>query len=273
MRKRVSLIRLGSRGATWVFAVILVVNTTSTTTCIDAVVPTGPVAYTFEVVQEFPHDADAFTQGLVIEDGVLYEGTGLFGESSLRRVDLDTGEVLEQVDLAGQYFGEGITVFGDRIIQLTWRSHKGFVYDLESFDLLEEFSYLTEGWGLTHDGANLIMSDGTNNLYFLDPVTFERVGSVAVFDGEEPVVRLNELEYIDGEVFANIWLTDDIVQIDPVSGLVLGWISFVGLLGEEDRGSSDNVLNGIAYDAEADRLFVTGKRWPTLFEIRLVAAP
>ena len=235
--------------------------------------PSEPVDYTFEFVQEFPHDRGAFTQGLAIEDGVLYEGTGLFGGSSLRRVDLATGEVLQQVDLGAQYFGEGITVFGDRIIQLTWRNHKGFVYDLESFELLEEFSYTTEGWGLTHDGTNLVMSDGTNYLYFLDPVTFERHRSVPVFDGEEPVFQLNELECIDGYIFANVWKSDDIARIDPESGFVVDWIEIVGLLSDDDPRTSDMVLNGIAYDADADRLFVTGKLWPKLFEIQLVVAP
>jgi glutamine cyclotransferase len=242
----------------------------SATECFDSTRPLGPTDHTFEVIQVFPHDMNAFTQGLVIDDGILYEGTGLYGQSSLRRVDLESGEVLDRINLDAAYFGEGITTFDDRIIQLTWREHKGFVYDQESFTPLEEFSYTTEGWGLTHDGTHLILSDGTNILYFLDPETFAVVSSVGVFDEGTPVTDLNELEYIHGEVYANVWEEDFIVRINPETGEVVGRIILDGLL--ESTGSSlgAGVLNGIAYDAEADRLFVTGKRWPSLFEIRLV---
>ncbi|MCO6451980.1 MAG: glutaminyl-peptide cyclotransferase [Caldilineales bacterium] len=225
--------------------------------------------YGYKVVQSFPHDAQAFTQGLVYDNGILFESTGLNGRSSLRRVSLEDGVVLQKRDVPSEHFAEGIALVDDRIIQLTWLTHKAFVYDAGTFDLLDEFAYPTEGWGLTYDGERLIMSDGTDNLYFRDPDTFTLLGSVKVRDGGQPVVRLNELEYIEGEVYANIWQTDRITRIDPASGQVVGWIDLTGLLPPEDRARA-NVLNGIAYDAETDRLFVTGKLWPKLFEIRLV---
>ena len=230
---------------------------------------TEPVNYTYDVVNVYPHDQNAFTQGLVIEQGVLYEGTGLWGSSTLRRVDLETGNVLQTYALPNEFFGEGITVFGDNIIQLTWQNQKGFVYDKHSFDLLQEFSYPTEGWGITTDGSQLIMSDGTATLYFLDPETFEKIGQVEVRDNE-PVTYLNELEYINGEVYANIWLTDKIAVINPQTGQVTAWIDLTGIYTPENS-DPNNVLNGIAYDAEGDRLFVTGKRWSQLFEIKLIA--
>jgi glutamine cyclotransferase len=229
---------------------------------------TNPVNYTYEVVNVYPHDSKAFTQGLVIDEGVLYEGTGLTGESTLRRVDLETGDVLQVHALADEFFGEGITVFGDKIIQLTWLSHKGFVYDKSSFDLLQNFSYPTQGWGITTDGTRLIMSDGSANLYFLDPETFEKTGQVEVHDNGT-VTELNELEYINGEVYANVWRTDKIVIIDPNTGQVTGWIDLTGIYNPESS-NANNVLNGIAYDAESDRLFVTGKMWSQLFQINLI---
>ena len=232
--------------------------------------PTIAFYYTYEVINTYPHDRNAFTQGLVYEDDVLYEGTGLKGRSSLREVELETGKVLQKLDLVAQYFGEGITIWGDEIIQLTWQSHVGFVYDKDSFELLHEFSYPTEGWGITHDGKRLIMSDGTSTLHFLDPETLEEIGSVQVYDSNGPLVRLNELEYINGEVYANIWQTDLITRIELDTGRVTGWIDLTGLLSTEDLTQSVDVLNGIAYDAEHDRLFVTGKLWPKLFEIRLI---
>jgi glutamine cyclotransferase len=204
----------------------------------------------------------------VFENSVLYESTGLYGHSTLRRVELETGKILQLYPLSNQLFGEGITIFDDKIIQLTWRSNKGFVYDKHSFDLLQEFSYSTEGWGVTYNGSQLIMSDGTSTLYFLDPETFERTGQVEVYD-VGPVTRLNELEYIQGKIYANIWEEEKIAMIDPQTGKVQGWIDLSDIqhLGDQD---SDNVLNGIAYDAEEDRLFVTGKRWSQLFEIELI---
>ncbi len=244
-----------------------------------SIIPTSPPglapsepapAYTARVVNAYPHDPGAFTQGLVFVDGELYEGTGLRGQSSLRRVDLETGEVLQSRALPAEYFGEGIAVLGGRIFQLTWQSHVGLIYDRESFEQLGEFSYPTEGWGLTHDGRRLIMSDGTATLHFLDPETLAETGRVQVTDRGQPVVRLNELEYIHGEVWANVWLTDRIARIDPETGQVVGWLDLTGLLSPQDEAQEVDVLNGIAYDVEKDRLFVTGKWWPKLFEIELV---
>jgi glutamine cyclotransferase len=222
------------------------------------------------VVQAYPHDPDAFTQGLVYHAGFLYEGTGLRGRSSLRRVTLETGQVIDTVTLEDQYFGEGIAILGDRLYQLTWQSNVGFIYDWQRLEQVGDFTYRTEGWGLTHDGTLLIMSDGTSNLYFLDPDTMHRVRQVTVRDGSGPVSRLNELEYVQGEIYANIWQQDWIVRIDPDDGTVLGWIDLSGLLSDEDRQQGVDVLNGIAYDVGGNRLFVTGKLWPKLFEIVIV---
>lgn len=233
--------------------------------------PTTPV-YSYRIINSYPHDPGAFTQGLIYEDGIFYEGTGLWGQSTLRRVEPETGTVTQLYALPKQYFGEGITSFGDRLIQLTWQSNVGFVYDKESFELLQQFNYPTEGWGLTHNGEYLLMSDGTANLYFLNPTTFERVRQVEVRDQGQPVPLLNELEYIDGEVYANIWKTDRIARIAPDTGQVTAWIDLSGLLKPEDVVQPVDVLNGIAYDAENERLFVTGKWWPKLFEIELVPA-
>jgi glutamine cyclotransferase len=227
--------------------------------------------YRYNIVNAYPHDPGAFTQGLVFENGVLYEGTGLFGRSTLRRVELETGAILQIRELPDQFFGEGITIYGNEIIQLTWQSNVGFVYDKNSFELLQEFNYSTEGWGITHDGEHLIMSDGTSTLHFLDPQTFEEISQLAVFDNDGPVTRLNELDYIQGEIYANVWQTDRVARVAPETGRVVGWIDLRGLLTEEDLSEPVDVLNGIAYDAEADRLFVTGKLWPKLFEIELVS--
>lgn len=231
--------------------------------------PQAPV-YRYRVVRAYPHDRAAFTQGLAFDDdGTLYESTGQRGQSSLRRVELSSGAVVQRHDLEPSLFGEGIAVFGNRIIQLTWQAGRGFVYDKASFDLLQEFSYSTEGWGLTHDGQRLIMSDGTATLYFLDPDTFAETARLTVRDHRGPVIRLNELEYVRGEILANVWQTDRIARIDPTSGHVTGWIDLTGLLRPSDRRQPVDVLNGIAYDTRADRLFVTGKWWPRLFEITL----
>jgi glutamine cyclotransferase len=228
-----------------------------------------PRQYTYTIIKEYPHDTNAFTQGLVIDHGVLYEGTGLYRYSTLRRVDLETGEVPQQYSLSSEYFGEGITVFGDKIIQLTWLSHKGFVYDKNTFGLLQNFTYPTQGWGITHNGTHLIMSDGTANLYFLDPETFERTGQIAVNDTGSPVTELNELEYIKGEIYANIWHEKRIAIINPQTGNVRAWIDLTGIVDQEDTGGG-RVLNGIAYNADEDRLFVTGKMWSKLYEIQLI---
>lgn len=225
--------------------------------------------YTYEVVNSFPHDQTAFTQGLDYHEGYLYESTGQNGASSLRKVDLQTGQVVMQVKLASQYFAEGATVFRGRVFQLTWVSRQGFVYDLSTFQTLKTFSYLGEGWGLTHDGRSLIMSDGTNQIRFLNPETFEVERTISVVDQRLPLRYLNELEYVDGDIFANVWRTDRIVRINPQTGRINGWIDLTGLLTAEDRQRQVDVLNGIAYDSSTRRLFVTGKLWPKLFEIKL----
>jgi len=227
-----------------------------------------PAHYTYSIINTYPHDENAFTQGLVYENESLYEGTGLYGNSTLRRVNLETGKVLQLYTLPSIYFGEGIAIFDDKISQLTWNEHRGFIYDKHSFELLQEFNYSTEGWGITYDGTRFIMSDGTANLYFLDPVTFEKVGQVEVRD-TAPVTRLNELEYINGKVYANIWMEEKIAIINPQTGQVEGWIDLSGIQDLQNQ-DADNVLNVIAYDAKGDRLFVTGKRWPQLFEIKLI---
>ncbi len=236
---------------------------------LSEILPTQLESCSYQIVNTYPHDDNAFTQGLVYYDGELYEGTGLYGDSSIRRVDLETGKVLQKTDLNDNFFGEGITLFDDQIIQLTWLSNTGFVYDSESFEKLQEFTYPTEGWGLTHDGDNLIMSDGSDSLFFLDPETFEEVKRISVSDQNEPVENLNELEYINGEIFANVWMSDRIARISPQTGQVVGWIDLSGLRNPSLATNQDAVLNGIAYDIENDRLFVTGKLWPELFEITI----
>lgn len=225
----------------------------------------------YEVVRTYPHDALAFTQGLVFLNGYLYESTGLEGRSSVRKVRLEDGSVVQKQDLPRQFFGEGIVNWKDRLIGLTYLSQTGFVYDLATLKPLRQFKYTGEGWGLTHDGKRLIMSDGTSELRFWDPETLRELGRIQVTDQGRPVASLNELEWVKGEIFANIWQTDRIARIDPASGKVVGWIDLTGLLKPSDRiaGYTD-VLNGIAYDAANDRLFVTGKRWPKLFEIKVV---
>ncbi len=227
--------------------------------------------YGYRVVREYPHDPTAFTQGLVYADGVLYEGTGLKGESTLRKVDLETGMVLKQIALDAMHFGEGIAIVDDRIYQITWQTQAAFVYDRETLKPLTTLSYPTEGWGLATDGEQLIMSDGTNRLFFREPDTFKALNRVAVCDGNQPVPDLNELEYVDGEIWANVWQSDRIARIDPQTGRVTGWIDLSGLLPEEEsEGQAVDVLNGIAYDAGTGRIFVTGKLWPKLFEIELI---
>lgn len=227
---------------------------------------------TLEVVHVYPHDPNAFTQGLVYVDGDLYESTGRNGQSSVRRVDVESGRVLEKYDLPSQYFGEGLADWGGSLVQLTWTSGKGFVYDRSSFKLLRTFGYQGEGWGLTQDKKSLILSDGTPTLRFLDPETFRVTRHLDVIDEHgQPVENLNELEFIRGEIFANIWHKDRIARISPRSGRVLGWVDMSGL--REQAGASDPeaVLNGIAYDAKTGRIFVTGKLWPRLFEIKIVS--
>ncbi len=230
----------------------------------------APARYGYEIVHTFPHDPAAFTQGLIFRDGVLYESTGLNGESSLRKVKLETGEVLARRDVESRYFAEGLTEWSGRLVQLTWQTRIGFVYDLATFAPIRTFGYAGEGWGLTHDETRLVMSDGSANLRFLDPSTLTETGHITVTDRGRAVTMLNELEFVKGEVLANVWGTDAIVRITPTTGQITGWIDLTGLLPLADRRPSTDVLNGIAYDAAGDRLFVTGKRWPKLFEIRLV---
>lgn len=232
--------------------------------------PSAP-ADAYKIVHIYPHDSRAFTQGLIYVDGHLYESTGLNGRSSLRMVDLSTGRVLQNYDLPTEYFGEGLTDWGSTLIQLTWKAHKGFVYDRFSFSLLRTFPYEGEGWGLTHDKTQLIMSDGTSYLRFLDPRSFRETARMQVTDSDHPVENLNELEYVRGEIYANIWQTDKIVRISPRNGKVLGWIDLAGIIDKRELEGADAVLNGIAFDSNGDRLFVTGKLWPKLFEIKVAA--
>jgi glutamine cyclotransferase len=231
-----------------------------------------PTEYTFKIVQTFPHDPTAFTQGLAYRDGFLYEGTGLMGRSSLRKARLETGEIVQRLDLAPELFGEGITLVKDHVIQLTWQSQVGFVYNLSDFQLLRRFSYPGEGWGLaTNSKTNeVFMSDGTSAIRVLDADTLAEKRRFTVHDGNTPIVQLNELEFVDGEIFANVWQTDRIARISPLNGKVVGWIDLSGLLSPIYRLESGAVLNGIAYDSGRKRLFLTGKLWPNVFEIQLV---
>jgi glutaminyl-peptide cyclotransferase len=222
----------------------------------------------YRVVRVYPHDPDAFTQGLVYLDGFLYEGTGLNGRSSIRKVRLENGEVVQIQKVDSQYFGEGIAVKGDTIYELTWQSEIGFLYDRATFKRKGTFNYKGEGWGLTHDGQRLIMSDGSAFLRFLDPVSVKELSRIQVKDGTTPVGNLNELEYVKGEIFANVWQSQRIARISPKTGRVIAWLDLDGLLTPREAQQVD-VLNGIAYDAVADRLFVTGKLWPKLFEIKI----
>jgi glutamine cyclotransferase len=228
-----------------------------------------PVVFDFEIVNTYPHDSEAYCQGLAFDGGVLFEGTGEYGKSSLRKVQLETGQVLQQINLGARYFGEGIAVGKDRIFQLTWTNEVGFVYDKESFQQRTQFRYGGEGWGLTHDGQYLILSDGSPTLRYLDPQTFQVVRRLSVRSQGRRIRDLNELEYVDGQIFANVWHQDHIVCISPRSGEVVAWINLKGLYPADQRAHPEAVLNGIAYDAHAKRLFVTGKNWPKLFEIRL----
>jgi glutamine cyclotransferase len=227
-------------------------------------------ADTYRVVHSYPHDQQAFTQGLVYVDGHLYESTGISGQSSLRMLDLETGSILKFQDVPSKYFGEGLTAWGNTLIQLTWQSHTALVYDRLTFRLLRTLSYTGEGWGLTHDAKSLILSDGTSTLRFFDPATFRELRRIVVKDRGKPVVELNELEYVHGEIYADVWHSNRIARISPATGNVLGWIDLAGILPENQRSSHEAVLNGIAYDAANDRLFVTGKLWPRLFEIKVI---
>lgn len=227
-----------------------------------------PRFYAYQVVAEYPHDPTAFTEGLLFNNGFLYESTGLNGRSSLRKVDLTTGRTEKSSLVPNEFFAEGLALWDRKLIQLTYKSHVAFVYEKETFNKIGEFHYDTEGWGLTQDGTNLIMSDGSSNLRFLDPKSFAVVRTLAVTDLGTPVENLNELEYVKGEIFANVWKSNRIARISPRDGKVNGWIDLEGLL-PQTEGAKTDVLNGIAYDSEKDRLFVTGKLWPHLYEIKL----
>lgn len=230
--------------------------------------------YGYKVVRVFPHDISAYTEGLFYKDGFLYESTGETGESTVRKVDLETGKTLQRFDVPSQYFGEGIVDWKDRLMQLTWKSQTGFVYDLDTFKLRRTFSYSGEGWALTRDNKHLYMSDGSSTLRIFDPDSLAQTGSIAVTADGVPVPNLNELEWVNGTIYANIWLTSRIALIDPKSGHVTGWLDLASLFDITQLPEPGNdVLNGIAYDAAHDRLFVTGKRWPKLFQIKLVKPP
>jgi len=241
----------------------------ATAACGPATQASGVPEYTYRIVHTYPHDPTAYTQGLIYLNGLLYEGTGLEGHSSIRKVKLETGEVLQKRDIPQEYFGEGIIIWKDRLMELTWKGERGFIYDLTTFAPRGQFEYPGEGWGLTLDGKRIIMSDGTPQLRFWNPDTLKETGRITVTDEGRPVSQLNELEWVKGEVYANVYQTDRIARIDPATGKVAGWIDLTGILPPADRTSETDVLNGIAYDAAGDRLFVTGKLWPKLFEIRL----
>ena len=230
----------------------------------------GPVPrYGYQIVNIWPHDSNAFTQGLILSDGKLLESTGQEGFSSLRRVELETGKVLKKIDLPRPYFAEGIALLNGKIYQLTWQHHVGFIYDAESFERVGQFNYTEEGWGLATDGKSLILSDGSNRLRFLDPSDFHVTRTINVLDGQTPVRELNELEFVQGEIYANVWHDNRIATIDPQSGRVTAWIDLSGLMPESELPDPEAVLNGIAYDQANNRLYVTGKLWPRLFEIRV----
>jgi glutamine cyclotransferase len=230
----------------------------------------SPTYYTYKIVHAWPHDPDAFTQGLLFHNGMLLESTGLFGKSSLREVTLETGRVAKNIPIPSPYFAEGLAVIGSRIYQLTWQNHKGFVYDVDSLAPEGQFTYRGEGWGLTSDGRFLILSDGTDRIRFLEPDSYHVVRDIRVSLAGHTLPMLNELEWIGGEIFANVWQTDEVVRIDPKSGNVNGVVDLYGLLPAGDRRVDTDVLNGIAYDSDRNRLFITGKRWPKIFEVRLV---
>jgi glutamine cyclotransferase len=233
--------------------------------------PNAAPVYTYRIINTFPHDPAAFTQGLVFADGFLYESTGRYGQSELRKTTLETAQVLKRYRLRDTYFAEGITFHRNRIIQLTWKSRIGFVYDSNTLQLLRTFEYPTEGWGITSDPNRLIMSDGTSNLYLLDPNTFEPIGKLKVHDNNTPLIGLNELELVNGRIYANIWQQDRIAVISPEKGKLLAWIDLKGILNPKQYKHPIDVLNGIAYDTKNDRLFITGKLWPLIFEIKLLS--
>jgi glutaminyl-peptide cyclotransferase len=262
-----------SRYAVVLMRLLVVVLALSACSCSSASHSNAIPEYSYQIIHSYPHDPQAFTEGLFYLDGFLYESTGLEGQSSVRKVRLETGEVVQKLDLPSQYFGEGIINWKNKLIQLTYKSQIGFIYDLNTFGVTGQFTYAGEGWALTQDGKRIYMSDGTPQIRLWDPDTLRETGRITVSDDEGPVKNVNELEWVKGEIYANIWTTDRIAQINPATGRVVGWIDLTGLLGASDRVEGQDgtdVLNGIAYDAKRDRLFVTGKRWPNVFEIKVV---
>jgi glutamine cyclotransferase len=266
----------------WLFTVGLSSCSSSTITPVITTTPTvektptpmptkivGISNYGYTIVQQLPHDTSAFTEGLTFKDGNLYESNGQNGLSDLRILDLNTGTVKNKVNLGNEYFGEGMTILNGKIFQLTWVNNKGFIYDANSLMTLGEFQYTGEGWGLTNDGRFLIMSNGSNAITYLNPETFQIQKVIYVYDKGTPVYSINELEYVKGEIYANIWHSNKVAQIDPELGEIIGWIDLTGLRSKEAEQNQEAVLNGIAYDSVGDRLFVTGKLWPTIFEIKL----
>jgi glutaminyl-peptide cyclotransferase len=231
----------------------------------------GTPQFGVRVVHTYPHDRTSFTQGLEFRGGFLYEGTGLNGQSKVRQVELQTGKVLREIAIPPQYFGEGITVLNGRILELTWKAQTGFIYDQSTFRLLRTFAYTGEGWGLTNDGTHIYMSDGSAQIRSWDPMTLQEQRRITVHDGARTIDNLNELEWVRGEIYANVWQTDRIARISPSDGRVVGWIDAANLLSPADMQDQPDVLNGIAYDSMGDRLFITGKLWPKLFEVRLIA--
>ncbi len=231
-----------------------------------------PVVYNYEIINEYPHDKKAFTQGFEYYNGFFYESTGQYGQSSLRKVEVETGKIIKKIDIDKQYFAEGMTIFKNKIYQLTWRKNKGFVYDLETFKLEKTFAYeqSKEGWGLTHNNKNLIKTDGTERMWFLDPETLKEVSYIETYTNSRKAENLNELEFVNGKIYANLWQKNSILIVDPTSGAIEGIVNLKGLQSKAGQKGEDNVLNGIAYDEENDRLFVTGKKWAKVFEIKLV---
>jgi len=232
----------------------------------------APVA-SYQIVARFPHSTESYTEGFFYLDGLFYEGTGLNGHSALMAIQPETGKVLQKADLPEKYFGEGIVDWGPNVYEWTWQSHVCFVYDRFSLRLLKQFAYTGEGWGMTHTAREIVTSDGTATLRFRDPATFKETRHLIVTDDGKPIKQLNELEYIKGEIYANVWHSDRIARISPRDGHVIGWIDLTGLLRSDQKINDESVLNGIAYDEKHDRLFVTGKQWPTVFEIRIVNKP
>lgn len=235
----------------------------------EATSPASAKQVLYDVVNSYPHDSRAFLQGLVWHDGGFYESTGQYGRSTLRRVEFPSGKVVKSISLDSSIFAEGLALVGDRLVQLTWQAQRGFVYDRETFKLIREFTYKTEGWGLAYDGKNLILSDGSDSLTYLDSETFEPVRKLAVKWNGRPVTEINELEFIEGEIWANVWHRDQIIRIDPSTGNVTSYLDMKGILPPDERRDPEAVLNGIAYDSVEKRVFVSGKLWPKIFEIKL----